>query len=82
MSQETISREKLSMLLGVSIVPAVLEAARISEPEEVDRFYRSRLYQLLSDPATGVWHLSARILADAYAEELSDGSFELPEEQS
>lgn len=38
--------------------------------------------QLLSDPATGVWHLSARILADAYAEELSGGSFELPEEQS
>jgi hypothetical protein len=72
----------LPTLLGISIVPAILENLRIQDPNDIDRFYRSKLYALLGDPNTAMWHLSPALLAQLYNEELEVGSFEVPEEQS
>ncbi|MDR1082866.1 MAG: hypothetical protein LBL27_03240 [Coriobacteriales bacterium] len=80
-----IDSERLSALLGLGIVPSVLRELGIdaeSQTEEVTRFYHSKLYELLSKPETGMWHLSPILLAEFYREELETGSFEVPEEQS
>ena len=82
MTNSGITADGLSTLLGVSIVPAVLASAQVDNPDDVARFYRSKLYSLLSDAETGMWHLSPKILADLYKEELATGDFDIPEEQS
>lgn len=82
MSDAAITRDRLSTLLGISIVPAILEAVDADGPDDVEAFYKSKLYQLLSDPQTGMWHLSSQTLASLYAEERETGTFPLPEEQS
>jgi hypothetical protein len=51
------------------------------QTDELTKFYRSRLYELLYNPDTGMWHLSPALLAELYKEELNTGSFEIPEEQ-
>lgn len=82
MTASSITGRQLSSLLGTAIAPAILEAANAKSAEDVDRFFRSDLYGMLSDPATGLWHLSPVLLAQMYADELSYGAFAVPEEQS
>jgi hypothetical protein len=77
--------DRLSVLLGTCIVPSILDSLNIPQSEQIegiDAFYRSKLYEALSDPATGMWHLSPYLLADLYREEQRVGYFEVPEEQS
>ena len=40
-------------------------------------FYRSKLYALLSDRETGLWHISTDMLLELYREERETGSFTL-----
>jgi hypothetical protein len=77
--------DRLSLLLGTCIVPGILDSLNIpqgKQVESIDTFYQSKLYELLSDPATGMWHLSPCLLADLYQEEQQRGYFDMPEEQS
>ena len=78
MAGEAYTQERLSVLLGTCIVPAVLELAQVPD-DGVDAFYRSRLYALLGDVETGMWHLSPATLAAMYQEEQRTGGFEIPE---
>jgi hypothetical protein len=80
--EQVMNEDQFSVLLGVSIVPAIFEALGVDGTTDIDRFYQSKLYALLGDPATGMWHLSPALLAQLYNEELEAGSFEIPEEQS
>jgi hypothetical protein len=43
--------------------------------------YNSRLYKLLEDEKTKLWHLSYPILYDMLEEEFSTGAITFPEEQ-
>ena len=43
--------------------------------------YNSKLYQLLEDNDTKLWHLSYPILYDMLEEELTTGEITFPEEQ-
>jgi len=77
--------EKLSTLLGTAILPAVIDYLTTGGEDfqaTLDQFYRSKLFTQLSDPATGLWHLSAATLAEMYNEERLLGDFTVPEEQS
>ena len=78
----SMTDDKLSVLLGTAIVPAVLEAVGQPTDEEIGAFYRSALYSGLSDARTGLWHLSPATLAQMYADERATGAFKVPEEQS
>ena len=78
MSSTTFSQDRLSTLLGTCIVPAVLEHAHV-DVDGIDEFYRSRLYELLGDASTGMWHFSPATLAQMYQDEKLTGSFEIPE---
>lgn len=76
------SPEQLSTLLGVAILPGVFEVLGYTEPAQVEEFYRSDFYEMLRNPESGLWHLSAGALADLYQQEQENGFFVDPEEQS
>ena len=79
------TKDQLSALLGVCIVPAILEnISDIFEDEEdrIRNFYTSELYDNLQNPKTGLWHLSAKTLAEMYRQEVTEGYIDYPEEQS
>ena len=78
----TKTAEQLSVLLGTSILPALFERMGVTDPAQIEEFYRSDLYERLRDPDSALWHLSAGALAELYAQEIETGSFEDPEEQS
>ena len=76
------SPEQLSVLLGTAILPGIFEVLGYTEPEQFEEFYRSDFYELLRNPESGLWHLSAGALAGLYRQVLKTGAFEDPEEQS
>jgi hypothetical protein len=74
----------VSLLLGTCLIPGILEEFNIPNDkvvEFIDKFYRSRLFNLMKEEKTAVWHLSARTLADIYSEEQKTGKLNLPEFQ-
>jgi len=79
-------RDHVSVLLGVCIVPRVIAETKEScdTPEEsvIREFYASRLFDKLQNPATGLWHLSPKILAEMFLAERQGREVEFPEEQS
>lgn len=76
------SPEQLSTLLGVAILPGVFEVLVYTEAAQVEEFYRSDFYEMLRNPESGLWHLSAGTLAGLYQQEQKNGFFVDPEEQS
>jgi hypothetical protein len=80
-----VNEARLANLLGLQIVPAILSEMNVTDAayaEELERFYGSRIFVILSDPSTALWHLSPATLAQMYNDELAKGRFEIPEEQS
>lgn len=76
------SPEQLSVLLGTAILPGVFDRLAYTEPAQIESFYRSGFYEKLRNPESGLWHLSVGALAELYEQEVRDGAFEDPEEQS
>jgi len=77
---------QVSVLLGVCIVPQVIAEIMAffdnHEEEAIKAFYSSALYEKLRNPATGLWHLSPKTLAEIYLGEARGEGLEFPEEQS
>ncbi len=75
--------EKFSAML-ILLVPAVVELIikqyGISETEATEHFYNSRVYELLEDESTKLWHFSPLTLFQMFDEEQKTGSFTFPEE--
>jgi len=80
-----MTNEKLSSLLGICIIPAIVQELKIPEEQQIEflnHFYQSKLYEMLINAETAVWHLSAATLAEIYEYEQETGILDLPEEQS
>lgn len=79
-------KNQISVLLGVSIVPQIIaeikEFYNNEEEMAIKEFYKSGLFDKLQNPATGLWHLSAKTLAQMFLEEKEKQKIEFPEEQS
>lgn len=82
MSEQKSRAQRVSALMGTCLTPAILERADMATKEGLDTFLRSETFALLSDPRTGMWHLSAATLAEILTHELTSGKVETPEEQS
>lgn len=78
----TISSDRLSVLLGASIIPQVMELLGIDTADAAADFYASETYDLLADTRTDLWHLSPATLAFMYRTEREEGVVPIPEEQS
>ena len=71
--------EALLPLIVTALLHKIIERKKMSHDEAFSRLYGSRLYFVLDDERTKVWHYSAEKLFQLFEEELSTGSMELPE---
>ena len=75
--------EKFSAVMGVlveQIVHLITENYAYDEMTASNEFYNSKVYALLEQEDTKLWHFSPLTLFNMFDEEKKTGSFELPEE--
>jgi hypothetical protein len=63
------------------IIQLLMDNRHITAEAASILLYNSRLYKLLEDEITKLWHLSYPILYDMLEEELTTGNITFPEEQ-
>lgn len=79
-----MSEEKFSAVMGV-LIPEIVHLIAENYPEHnetnaMKEFYSSRVYSVLEDESTKLWHFSALTLFNMFDEEKRTGRFEWPEE--
>ena len=72
--------EAILTVLVPQVVQLICENASVDEVEASREFYESKVYSLLEQEDTKLWHFSPLTLFNMYAEEKRTGSFEIPEE--
>ena len=79
-------KNQISVLLGVCIIPQIIaelkEFYNNQEETAIKEFYKSKLFDKLQNPATGLWHLSYKTLTQMFLTEVNEQIIEFPEEQS
>jgi hypothetical protein len=63
------------------IIQLLVKNRELSEEAAAMTLYNSRLYSILEDEETKLWHLSYPILYEMLEEELTTGEITFPEEQ-
>jgi len=75
---------KFAAYLAAVISPAVIgilaRANGGDEKKAFEAYYTSRVYDVLSDEQTKVWHFSPELIASLINEERATGTFSFPEE--
>ncbi len=72
--------EAILMLLVPQVVQLICEEYPLDEIEASREFYESKVYSLLEQEDTKLWHFSPLTLFNMYNEEKKTGDFEMPEE--
>ena len=78
------NQENLNALLAFitpGIIQLLADARGIMPEAAAIILYNSKLYRLLEDEKTKLWHLSYPLLYDMLEEELTTGEITFPEEQ-
>ena len=79
-----IVQENLTVMLTFitpGIIQLLMNNRDITSEAASMLLYNSKLYRLLEDESTKLWHLSYPILYDMLEEELTTGEITFPEEQ-
>ncbi|MGL4943303.1 MAG: hypothetical protein ACRC46_08940 [Thermoguttaceae bacterium] len=78
-----MNSERFSAML-VLLVPAVVEVivqkCGLDEIQATESFYNSKVYELLEDETTKLWHFSPLTLFLMFDEEQKTGQISFPEE--
>ena len=77
-----MNKEKFEVLLPIFITDLIkksIEQKNILQDEAISLLYNSKLYDLLNDEESKVWHYSTDKLFQLFEEELNSGSITLPE---
>ena len=75
--------EKFSAIMGIlvgQIVHLITENHACDEVTASNEFYNSKVYALLEQEDTKLWHFSPLTLFNLFDAEKKTGTFELPEE--
>lgn len=75
--------KQFSAVMGIlveQIVHLITENYTYDEITASNEFYNSKIYALLEQEETKLWHFSPLTLFNIFDEEKKTGSFELPEE--
>ena len=78
-----MGEEKFGAVMGLlveQIVHLITENYAYDEMIASNEFYNSKVYALLEQEDTKLWHFSPLTLFNMFDEEKKTGSFELPEE--
>lgn len=75
--------DQFSSMLAL-IVPPVIEritqSSNVGDAAAICCFYRSKLYQELSDETSKLWHYGPMTLYTMFQDELLTGTYDYPEE--
>lgn len=72
--------ESMLVLLVPQIIQLMINEYLYDEITASKEFYGSKVYELLEEEDTKLWHLSALTLFHMFDEEKNTGSFSFPEE--
>ena len=78
-----MSDNKLSGLLVIlvpQVIKEIVENENISENTATENFYNSKVYSVLENEETKLWHLSPKALYELYKQEVKMGKIDFPEE--
>lgn len=78
-----MNENQFSAMLAIIVPPLInkiLENSNISNSSAISCFYKSKLYEELSDESSKLWHYSPLTLYTMYQDELLTGSYDYPEE--
>lgn len=78
-----MNENQFSAMLTIMVPPIVeqiIKNSNLDEDEVISLFYKSKLYQELSDEKSKLWHYSPMTLYTMYQDELLTGSYDYPEE--
>lgn len=78
-----MTEEKFGAVMGIlvpQVVHLIVENYPYDETTATNAFYGSKVYALLEQEDTKLWHLSPRMLFHLFDEETRNHDFELPEE--
>jgi len=59
----------------------IVEKRKVVYEEAIRLFYASKLYKILEDEESKIWHFSPEMLFSLLEEELETGNITFPEEQ-
>ena len=79
-----VAQENLNVMLTFitpGIIQLLMNHRNITSEAASMLLYNSKLYRLLEDESTKLWHLSYPLLYDMLEEELTTGEISFPEEQ-
>ena len=62
------------------IIELIIKNSNLDTDKAISLFYKSKLYQELSDEKSKLWHYSPMTLYTRYQDELLTGSYDYPEE--
>ena len=62
------------------IIELIIKNSNLDTDKAISLFYKSKLYQELSDEKSKLWHYSPMTLYTMYQDELLTGSYDYPEE--
>ena len=72
--------EALLIFLVPQVIQLIIKNESLNETQASCEFYKSKVYELLEQEDTKMWHLSPLTLYNLYKEEKTTGSFEFLEE--
>lgn len=72
--------EAMLVLIIPKIIGLIVQNYEIDEVTASRRFYESKVYSLLEEEDTKLWHLSPLTLFHMYDEEVNTGKITFPEE--
>jgi hypothetical protein len=80
MNEETLQFKATLELLIPLIIKEIVKQRDIPQEEAFVLLYSSKLYKLIEDEETKLWHLSPLTLFNLLAEELETGKISFPQE--
>ena len=77
-----MSTEKFSAIMGVLVpqIIAIISTRTGCDEQTIRSFYSSKVYALLEQEDTKLWHFSPLTLYEMYDEEMRTDTFEIPVE--
>lgn len=72
--------ESLLILIVPQVIQWIVEKSTMDEIKAAEAFYQSRVYSLLEEEETKMWHLSPLTLYHMFEEEHKTGEITFPEE--
>jgi len=77
---EDLKFEAIMTILVPQVIQLVVENYSVDEITASKAFYESKVYALLEQDDTKLWHLSPLSIFNMFDEEQKTGAFEIPEE--